>query len=136
MCFFIDEIYFIGKPWRQGRFKSILEKEHQNFSLQGPSFVCCTWNVYQSAPISRNLTCPQTLLVACLGGSSTSSVLWIITLWRILRIVLLKVATFSSTEVFVKSFLQSNRSSACLISFFPGNVKFGNSRFVDGEFLN
>ena len=36
--------------------------------------------------------------------------------WRILRIVLLKAATSSSTEVFSKAFFQSNRSIARLLS--------------------
>ena len=40
-------------------FKSILEKKHQNFLLWCHSFLCRTWNVYWSVPISRNLPAPK-----------------------------------------------------------------------------
>ena len=54
------------------------------------------------------------ILFASYGGSlsSTSKVSFGIKFSIILRIVLLKTATFSLTEVFVKTFSQSNRSIA------------------------
>ena len=41
-----------------------LGEKHRNSSLQSPSFDCHTWNVYQNAPIPRNLLCPEKVLVA------------------------------------------------------------------------
>ena len=43
-------------------FESILEKKLWNFFLRGLSFMCCKWNVYRSALIQRNLTCPEKFL--------------------------------------------------------------------------
>ena len=40
-------------------FESILEKKLWNVFLRGLSFMCCKWNVYRSALIQRNLTCPE-----------------------------------------------------------------------------
>ena len=37
--------------------KGYLGKKHEFFFLWSPSFVCCTWSVYRSAPILRNLFC-------------------------------------------------------------------------------
>ena len=48
-------------------FKIIFEKKHQNISLLGLSFVGRPLNIYRSAPISRNLPCPEKFLVTCLS---------------------------------------------------------------------
>ena len=61
VTWFYKKVYGLN-PHLKCNFKSISEKKHQNFSLWG-TFVCCTWNVYQSAPIPRNLCCPKKLLV-------------------------------------------------------------------------
>ena len=66
-------------------FNSILEKNNQNFSLWVPSFVSRTRNVYQSAPISRNLTHPERFLVV-----------------RLEKVVLKKVKNISNDLNFLK----------------------------------
>ena len=42
------------------QFKSILEKKHQNFGLQGPSFVCHTRNVHRSPLFQETSPAPKT----------------------------------------------------------------------------
>ena len=49
-------------------FKSMLEKKHQNVSLQTLSIVSLTWNVYRSVPIPRNLPAPRNI---CLRTCNT-----------------------------------------------------------------
>lgn len=41
-------------------------RKNQKFSLWGSSFLCRIWNIYQRAPIQRNLPCPEKLLVVYL----------------------------------------------------------------------
>ena len=50
-------------------FQAYLGKYLQHFSLRSLSFVCCRWNIFQSALIFINLPCPEKLLVTRLSSS-------------------------------------------------------------------
>ena len=80
------------------------------------------------------------VLLVCQWGSFswTSNVWWGIKLWRIFRIALWKIGTFSSTKVPLEAYFQSKRSIACLMSSVStfGDVKLGNIMVMDGECLN
>ena len=47
-------------------------KKAPNFPPYGILFICCSWNVSRSGPISRSLLCPENWLHAC----STTMVGW------------------------------------------------------------
>ena len=53
--------------------KSIFDKKHQNFSFLGTAFMCRPWKVYRNTLISRNLLCPEKLLIARLNISKRGS---------------------------------------------------------------
>ena len=57
--------------YSKSTFNSILEKQLQNFSQQGLSFVCFWRNVYRSALVPRNLLCLEKFLVARLHEEIT-----------------------------------------------------------------
>ena len=46
-------------------FKSTSNKKSKSFILRSSSILCRIWNVFRSAPISRNQPCPKSFLVAC-----------------------------------------------------------------------
>ena len=61
-------------------FKSILEKKHQYFFLRSPFwYVCHTLKIYRSAPIPKNLPCPEKFLVVRLYVlvSYSISLIWL-----------------------------------------------------------
>ena len=58
----IAVIYGINFSFKM-QFLSFSRRKSRNFSLLGFSFLCCRWNVYQSALISRNLPCLDKFLV-------------------------------------------------------------------------
>ena len=52
--------------WVKFSFKTqaLRVKKYQNFFLRELSSVCRLWNIYWSAPIPRNVPCPEKFLVA------------------------------------------------------------------------